>query len=77
MFKDNLIFSLNATVPVFLMMIFGWIVRRLGLLDDHSTAQVNKFVFRTLLPALLFMDLSTADFRKVWDGGFVLVCIRL
>ena len=57
------------------MMVFGWIVRRLGLLDDHSTAQVNKFVFRTLLPALLFMDLSTADFRKVWDGGFVLFCI--
>jgi len=75
MFKDNLIFSLNATVPVFLMMVFGWMVRRLGLLDDHSTAQVNKFVFRTLLPALLFMDLSTADFRKVWDGGFVLFCI--
>lgn len=28
-----------------------------------------------LLPALLFMDLSTADFRAVWDGRFVLFCI--
>ena len=75
MFKDNLMFSLNATVPVFLMMVFGWFVKKFGLLDDHSTAQINKFVFRTLLPALLFMDLSTADFRKVWDTKFVLFCV--
>ena len=75
MFLKNLIFSLNATVPVFLMMVFGWFVHRIKLLDDNATAQINRFVFRALLPALLFMDLSTADFRAVWDGRFVLFCI--
>ena len=75
MFIDNLIFSLNATVPVFLIMVFGWFVKKWGLLDDHSTAQINKFVFRTMLPALLFMDLSEANFREVWDTKFVLFCI--
>ena len=75
MFINNLIFSLNATVPVFLIMVFGWFVKKWGLLDDHSTAQINKFVFRTMLPALLFMDLSEADFREVWDTKFVLFCI--
>ena len=68
-------FSLNATVPVFLMMVFGWFVHRIKLLDDNATSQINKFVFHTLLPALLFMDLSTADFRRVWDGKFVLFCM--
>lgn len=75
MIAENLRFSLNATVPVFVIMVFGWFVRRIGLLDDHSTAQINRFVFRTLLPALLFMDLSTADFRTVWDGRLVLFCM--
>jgi len=75
MFRDNLVFSLNATVPVFIIMVFGWVVKRIGLLDDHSTAKINKFVFRTLLPALLFMDLSTADFRTVWDSRYVLFCM--
>ena len=75
MFSDNLRFSLNATVPVFLMMVFGWFAKKVGLLDDHTTSKLNKFVFRTLLPALLFMDLSTADFRSVWDGRFVLFCM--
>ena len=72
---NDLIFSLNATVPVFLMMIFGWICRRKGLLEDHTTSVLNKFTFRTTLPALLFMDLSKADFRAVWDTGFVVFCV--
>lgn len=75
MFIDNLQFSLNATVPVVLMMIFGYICRKINLLDDHTTAQLNKFTFRAALPALLFNDLSTAEFSGVWDGKMVLFCI--
>ncbi|MBR2284219.1 MAG: AEC family transporter [Ruminococcus sp.] len=74
MFTENLIFSLNATVPVFLMMVFGYVMFKVGLLDEHTTSQLNKFTFRTTLPALLFSDLSTADFRAVWDGKFALFC---
>lgn len=75
MFLDDLRFSLNATMPVFLMMVFGYICRRVGLLDEHTTSKVNRFTFRTLLPALLFADLSKADFRTVWDSKFVLFCV--
>ncbi len=75
MFAENLVFSLNATVPVFLMMVFGWFARMIGLLDDHTTSKLNKFVFKALLPALLFMDLSAADFRQVWDTRFVIFCM--
>ncbi len=75
MFIQNLIFSLNATIPVFLMMVFGWFVRKIGLIDEHTTSKLNKFTFETTLPALLFMDLSKADFREVWDGKFVVFCV--
>lgn len=73
-FANNLIFSLNATIPVFMMMVFGWILQRVNLLDEHSTSKINQFVFKALLPALLFMDLSTADFKSVWDTKFVIFC---
>lgn len=74
-FSDNLIFSLNATIPIFLMMIFGWFIKKTNLLDEHSTQRISQFAFRALLPALLFMDLSTSDFKAVWDGKFVLFCL--
>lgn len=75
MFTENLKFSLNATIPVFLMMVFGYIFRKLNLFDEHTTEKINKFSFTVTLPALLFEDLSTADFRSVWDTKFVLFCI--
>ncbi len=71
---DNLIFSLNATLPVFLMMVFGWFAKRIDLLDEHTTKKLNQFAFKVLLPALLFKDLSEADFRAVWDTKFVIFC---
>ena len=71
---DNLIFSLNATLPVFLMMVFGWFAKRIDLLDEHTTKKLNQFAFKVLLPALLFKDLSEADFREVWDTKFVIFC---
>ena len=33
---ENLVFSLNATIPVFLMMILGFIFHKIGWLDDVS-----------------------------------------
>ncbi len=73
-FIQDLIFSLNATIPVFLMMIFGAFVQKVNLLDEHTVKKINQFAFKVLLPALLFKDLSTADFKAVWDTKFVLFC---
>lgn len=74
---DNLIFSLNATVPIFLLMMFGLFFRKIHFFDDAFVAKTNKFVFSVSLPALLFHDLSTADFYSVWDGHLVLFCFLI
>ena len=71
---ENLIFSLNATVPIFLTMILGFVFRKVGLMDEELTNKANKFVFQAALPALLFSDLSQADFLDVWNGTFVAYC---
>ena len=71
---ENLIFSLNATVPVFLMMILGLVFKKIGWIDDVFASKMNKFVFMIPLPVLVFEDLATVDFSKVWDIKFVLFC---
>ncbi len=71
---ENLLFSLNATVPVFLMMLLGLLFRRLGWLDENFADRLNKFVFQAPLPVLVFGDLATVDFNEVWDVRFVLFC---
>ncbi|MBQ7434140.1 MAG: AEC family transporter [Lachnospiraceae bacterium] len=71
---ENLIFSLNATVPIFLMMVAGMLFRKIGIFTKEVTAKMNKFVFTIALPALLFQDISGADFYDVWDSRYVLFC---
>ena len=71
---ENLIFSLNATVPVFLLMVLGLFLRKIGWIDDDFGDKMNKFVFRVPLPLVLFSDLSAVDFKEAWDTRFVLFC---
>ena len=74
---ENLLFSLNATVPVFLMMVLGLVFRKLGWLDETFADKMNKFVFMVPLPVLVFEDLATVDFAEVWDTCFVFFCFAV
>lgn len=71
---DNLIFSLNATMPVFLMMVVGYILKKLNWMDETFASKINSFVFHVPLPVLVFKDLATVDFVEVWDTKFVVFC---
>ena len=62
---ENLIFSLNATVPVFAMIILGMFFKKIDIIDDVFASRMNKFVFLIPLPVLLFKDLATLDFITI------------
>ena len=75
---ENLIFSLNATMPVFLMMVLGYVLhRKTSLLNDEFADYLNTFVFKLALPVQLFKSLSQEDFHAVWDSGMVLFCFAV
>lgn len=71
---DNLVFSLNATVPIFLLMVLGYIFHKLHWVDDEFASKMNKFVFTVPLPVLVFKNLAEVDFREAWNGKFVVFC---
>ena len=71
---ENLIFSLNATIPIFLMMVLGVFFRKTGLLKENMINGLNQFVFKATLPVLLFGDLAKQDFAQAWNGKFVAFC---
>ncbi|MDE7268360.1 MAG: AEC family transporter [Lachnospiraceae bacterium] len=71
---ENLIFSLNATIPIFLVMVAGYLLRRIHMVDDGFVKTLNAFNYKITLPVLLVVDLAEADFYAVWDTKFVLFC---
>lgn len=75
---ENLLFSLNATMPVFLMMVLGYLLHlKTRLLNDSFAGYLNTFVFQVALPVQLFQNLSGSDFHTVWNGGAVLFCFAV
>ncbi len=72
---ENLLFSLDATMPLFLLMVIGWCLKKVKMIDPLSTAVINRVVFRIFLPALLFSDLIKQDINALWDTKFVLYCV--
>lgn len=71
---ENLIFCLNATIPIFFTLLLGYFFRRIGLFDDAFVNRMNKFVFVAALPVLLFQDIAQVDIYKVWDLKMVIFC---
>ena len=71
---DNFIYSINATLPIFLMILLGKFLYRVHLIDEHFTKIADKYVFMVALPALVFQDLTENDIRSGFDGGYVLFC---
>lgn len=71
---NDFIFSLNVTIPIFLVMVVGWGLKQIGMLDDHFVTVANKFNFKVTLPVLLFKDLSRVDIKSAFDIKFVLFC---
>lgn len=71
---NNLIFCLNATVPIFFLILLGMFLRKIQLVDDAFTARLNTLVFRVCLPALLFHDMYRTDYRTNWNTAYVVYC---
>ena len=71
---NNFIYSVNATLPIFLMIILGKVLYKLHIIDDHFTKITDKYVFLVALPALVFKDLTANNVRENFDGGYILFC---
>lgn len=71
---DNLIFSLNATIPVFLVIVTGYILRRVGMLGEEFIRDANKFNFNVTLPCLLVNDLMSCKIKENFEFRYVAYC---
>ena len=71
---ENLTFALNATLPVFLVMLLGALLRKVGILHEGFCKDADQYVFKVALPVSLFNSVSQMDFYSDFDPKFCLFC---
>ncbi|MBQ8311063.1 MAG: AEC family transporter [Clostridia bacterium] len=75
---ESLIFAINAVAPIIIMVAIGYILKRIGFLNDTFARMGNKLVFRALLPSMLFLNVyKIDDIGGIGFGyiGYVLVAL--
>lgn len=62
---DNLLFTLNAILPLILPIVLGYVLRRLKLFGRIFLAYGNKLVFTVFIPILIFNNLYMTNFSDI------------
>ena len=69
---QNLIFSINIILPLFLLMALGYGLKHLGMFDTNSLKVMNSLAFKALLPALVFNNIYQTDPNSHFDSRVIL-----
>lgn len=62
---------ITVTLPIFGIMLAGYLAGRFGLLGQDSTAALNGFVYFVALPALFIKAMAEAPFDEILNGPFL------
>ena len=73
---NDLLFSANVVVPIFLLIMLGYILKKLKMWTENFLQVANTLCFKVLLPVLLFYNVASANVFEVFNGKLILyVCI--
>lgn len=72
---DNLLFSLNISLPLFVMMGLGCLLAHKGLFTEDYIARTTDLVYYVLLPGKLFLDIATMDLSTAFDVRYMAVTL--
>ncbi len=72
---DNFIFSINVTIPIFLVILIGYILRKANFLTEEFVSVANRYVFVVALPVMLFRDIAGMSIRHNINIKFFLYCM--
>lgn len=68
---ENLILSFNVVLPLFLCIMLGYFLRRIGMMDEPVRKSLNKLCFKVFLPIYLFNNIYTTDMAAAFHPELV------
>lgn len=77
---DSFIFALSAVAPIVLTVVIGYILKKIGFMNERFAKEANRMVFRIFMPVMLFVkiygmqDLSGVDFGFI---GYAVIALLI
>ena len=66
-----MLYVFNVVLPVFLLILIGYVGGRAGKLGINASVELNRFVVWLALPAQLFNFAANSGWQTLWQPGFI------
>ena len=66
-----MLYVFNVVLPVFLLILIGYLGGRSGKLGMNASIELNRFVVWLALPAQLFNFAANSGWQTLWQPGFI------
>jgi malonate transporter len=63
----QILINIEIIAPIFFLVLLGFFLRYIKMINDEFVRTSSKFVFNVSLPALIFLKLSQTDFSVAFD----------
>ena len=71
----DLIFAINAILPIILTIAVGYALKKIKLIEDSVAIKLNTLVFRVFLPVMLFLNVYKIESFQSIDFSFILYAV--
>jgi len=72
---DNFIYSVNVILPVFIIVVLGFVLGRTGFIGEGFIEPAEKIVFKVALPVMLFLEVAGAEKLTGGDIRLIAYCV--
>ena len=72
---ENFMLALNTVAPLFLLMMLGYVLKKIGLLKQELIGPLNKLVFSVFLSTSLFNNIYSTKLEEAWNARAVIFAV--
>ena len=70
---ENLLFSVNMSLPLFVLLGLGMYLRKREIFTDDYVSRTTTIVYHYMLPAKMFLDVSAIDLSAAFDPRYLTI----
>lgn len=68
---ESIVLSFHVMLPVFLTILLGVFLQRIGLMPKRMIRDLNRLCFKVFLPVMLFNNVRATDFRQYFEWHLI------
>lgn len=72
---ESIQLSFNAVMPIFILMLLGYLIKKINLVDKKNIGVINKLIFKIFLPVLLFYNIYSIQTTDAFNLKLIIFTV--